>query len=84
MHLAAEKLKNMLVQVDDASSRSKQIASAAEQQGTVAEEINQNIIGIRAVSEKVLDDAQQVSDGSAMIANMSQALANKIKQFTFR
>ncbi|MBR7889145.1 methyl-accepting chemotaxis protein [Marinomonas sp. A79] len=84
MHLAAEKLKNMLVQVDDASSRSKQIASAAEQQGAVAEEINQNIIGIRSVSEKVLDDAQQVSDGSAMIANMSQALANKIKQFKFR
>ncbi|MCB5162284.1 methyl-accepting chemotaxis protein [Marinomonas algarum] len=84
MRLAAQKLRDMLIQVDDASARSNQIALAAEQQGSVAEEINQNIVGIRTVSEKVLIDAQQVSDGSTMIANMSHALSNKIRQFKFR
>ena len=83
MHVAAENLNNMLTQVDDVSDRSHQIASAAEQQGSVAEEINNNIIGIRQVSEKVLEDAQQVSDGSAMIAQMTNDLSQKIKQFRF-
>ncbi|SHF92970.1 methyl-accepting chemotaxis sensory transducer with Cache sensor [Marinomonas polaris DSM 16579] len=83
MHVAAENLKNMLRQVDDVSARSHQIASAAEQQGTVAEEINHNIMGIRAVSEKVLEDSQQVSEGSTMIAKMTDELSKKIKQFQF-
>jgi methyl-accepting chemotaxis protein len=83
MHVAAENLKNMLRQVDDVSARSHQIASAAEQQGTVAEEINHNLMGIREVSEKVLEDSQQVSEGSAMIAQMTNELSRKIKQFQF-
>ncbi|QUX90666.1 methyl-accepting chemotaxis protein [Marinomonas sp. A3A] len=83
MHVAAENLKNMLMQVDDVSARSHQIASAAEQQGTVAEEINHNIMGIREVSEKVLEDSQQVSEGSTMIAKMTDELSKKIKQFQF-
>ena len=83
MHVAAENLGNMLTQVDDASARSNQIAQAAEQQGTVAEEINRNLMGIREVSEKVLDDSQQVNDGSEMIAHMANDLNQKIKQFQF-
>lgn len=83
MHVAAENLKNMLIQVDDVSARSLQIASAAEQQGAVAEEINHNLMGIREVSEKVLEDSQQVSDGSTMIAKMTDELSKKIKQFQF-
>lgn len=83
MHVAAENLKNMLIQVDDVSARSHQIASAAEQQGTVAEEINHNIMGIREVSEKVLEDSRQVSEGSTMIAKMTDELSKKIKQFQF-
>jgi len=83
MHVAAENLNNMLTQVDDVSDRSHKIASAAEQQGSVAEEINNNIIGIRQVSEKVLEDAQQDSNGSAMIAQMTNDLSQKIKQFRF-
>ncbi|WP_421855988.1 methyl-accepting chemotaxis protein [Marinomonas sp.] len=83
MHFAAENLKNMLIQVDDVSARSHQIASAAEQQGTVAEEINHNIMGIREVSEKVLEDSQQVSEGSTIIAKMTDELSKKIKQFQF-
>ena len=77
MHVAAENLQNMLRQVDDVSARSHQIASAAEQQGTVAEEINRNIMGIREVSEKVLEDSQQVSEGSTMIAQMTNELSRQ-------
>jgi methyl-accepting chemotaxis protein len=83
MAFAADNLKNMLHQVDDVSARSMQIAAAAEQQGSVAEEINTSIIGIKGVSEQVLEDAKQVSDSSQMIADMTAALNRQVNQFKF-
>lgn len=83
MHTAAGNLKDMLIQVDDVSARSMQIASAAEQQGSVAEEINNNLVSIRQVSEKVLEDAKQVSEGSQMITDMTEALNKRINHFRF-
>jgi methyl-accepting chemotaxis protein len=81
--IAVKNLKTILEQIDDVSGRSMQIASAAEQQGVVAEEINHSLMGIRTVSEKVLEDSRQVSDSSKMITDMTDALNNQIKQFRF-
>ena len=81
--IAVENLKTILEQIDDVSGRSMQIASAAEQQGVVAEEINHSLMGIRTVSEKVLEDSRQVSDSSKMITDMTNALNDQIKQFRF-
>ncbi|SBS32299.1 Methyl-accepting chemotaxis protein 4 [Marinomonas aquimarina] len=83
MRHAAANLANMLTQVDDVSGSSVQIASAAEQQGQVAEEINSNLMGIREVSERVLQEAQEVAHGSEMIANMANSLRTQINQFRF-
>ncbi|MBM6551357.1 methyl-accepting chemotaxis protein [Marinomonas ostreistagni] len=83
MKAAADNLSHTLVQVDDVSNRSMQIASAAEQQGQVAEEINSNLMGIREVSERVLQESQQVAQGSEMVANMADALRKQINQFRF-
>lgn len=82
LDIAIENLKTILEQIDDVSGRSMQIASAAEQQGVVAEEINNNF-GIRSVSEKVLADSRQASDNSKMITDMTNALNDQIKQFRF-
>lgn len=83
MAFAADNLKNMLHQVDDVSARSMQIAAAAEQQGTVAEDINLSLIDIKGISEQVLEDAKQVSDSSQMIADMTEALNRQVNQFKF-
>ncbi len=83
MKNAADNLEQMLSQVDDVSDRSTQIASAAEQQGQVAEEINSNLLGIKQVSERVLQESEQVAQGSDMIANMALSLRNQINQFRF-
>ena len=83
MRTAAENLSNTLVQVDDVSNRSIEIASAAEQQGQVAEEINSNLIGIREVSERVLEGSHEVTKGSEMVANMAESLRKQINQFRF-
>lgn len=83
LSIAVNNLKSILVQIDDVSGRSMQIASAAEQQGVVAEEINNSLMGIRSVSEKVLADSRQVSESSKMITDMTNALNDQIKQFRF-
>lgn len=83
MKAAAHKLDTMLDQVDDVSDRSTQIASAAEQQGQVAEEINSNLMGIRDVSERVLQGSEEVAQGSNMIAQMADSLRHQINQFRF-
>lgn len=83
MRHAADNLANMLTQVDDVSNSSVQIASAAEQQGQVAEEINSNLMGIREASERVLQEAEEVAHGSEMIANMADSLRIQINQFRF-
>ncbi len=83
MKNAADNLEQMLSQVDDVSDRSTQIASAAEQQGQVAEEINSNLLGIKQVSERVLQESEQVAQGSDMIASMALSLRNQINQFRF-
>ncbi|BFM50711.1 methyl-accepting chemotaxis protein [Marinomonas sp. THO17] len=80
---AVAKLGDMQTQIDDVSNRSQHIASAAEQQGSVAEDINHNLMEIKHVSEKVLSDAQQVTDNSDTIAKMADELNTKISQFRF-
>jgi methyl-accepting chemotaxis protein len=81
--VAVENLKTILEKIDDVSGRSMQIASAAEQQGVVSEEINISLMGIKSVSEKVLEDSRQVSDSSKLITDMTNALNDQIKQFRF-
>jgi len=81
--MAVKNLKTILEQIDDVSGRSMQIASAAEQQGAVAEEINHSLMGIRTVSEKVLEDSRHVSQSSKMITDMTDALSDQIKKFRF-
>lgn len=83
MRNAAQNLEKMLMQVDDVSDRSVQIASAAEQQGQVAEEINSNLMGIREVSERVLQEADEVAQGSQLVTKMAESLRIQISQFRF-
>lgn len=83
MNIASDKLKHMTSEVNDVSDRSHHIATAASQQGAVAEEINENLLGIRNVSERVLEDTKQLSDGSQLIAEMTNSLHSQINQFKF-
>ncbi|WP_374439751.1 hypothetical protein, partial [Pseudomonas panipatensis] len=53
-----------------------QIASAAEEQSAVAEEINRNVAGIRDVTESLSGQAQE----SAQISQSLNELANHQQQ----
>jgi methyl-accepting chemotaxis protein len=58
-----------------------QIASAAEEQSAVAEEINRNIVTVSQVAEQVSDGAQQTTSTSEELARLAEQLQGLVKQF---
>ena len=59
-----------------------QIASAAEQQSSVAEEINRNVASIRDVTESITrqaDESAQISQSLNQLANQQQALMEQFR-----
>ncbi len=63
------------------SDMNLQIASAAEEQSQVAEEINRNIINISEVAEKSAEGAQQTSVASEELQQLSVQLQDLIGRF---
>ena len=58
-----------------------QIASAAEQQSAVAEEINRNVVNITQIADATTEGVQQTSETSRALASMAQELRSMINQF---
>jgi methyl-accepting chemotaxis protein len=58
-----------------------QIASAAEQQSSVAEEINRNIVTISQITDETASGAVQTSNASAEVARLAEQLQELVKQF---
>lgn len=58
-----------------------QVASAAEQQSGVAEDINVNLISINKVAEETVIGAEQSTTSSEQLTHLSQRLNHIVKQF---
>ena len=58
-----------------------QIATAAEEQSSVSEEINQNIVNISHVVSQTADGAQQTQTSSHELANLAGELQSLVGQF---
>ena len=63
------------------SDMNNQIATASEQQTSVAEEINQNIVNISQIGENAMASAQQTSSASEELARLSGELQHLVGQF---
>ncbi len=70
---AGEALESITHSVDTITEMSTQIATAAEEQSTVAEEINRNI-------HNITDVAEQTAEGAAHIAKDSEQLAQLVEE----
>ncbi|WP_336367625.1 HAMP domain-containing methyl-accepting chemotaxis protein [Marinobacter sp. C2H3] len=67
--------------VDSIRDLNQQIATAAEQQTSVAEEINQNVTAIRDVGERTAGATRDITDASAELAGLADNLKQQVARF---
>lgn len=78
---AGKSLGGIIEAVNVINEMNTQIASAAEQQSSVSEEINQNVTNISQVSEQTAAGANQTASSSAELAQLAEQLNELIGQF---
>ena len=67
--------------VSKISEMNIQIANAAEEQNTVAEEINRKITSISIISHQASDGAQQTATASSQVASLASELESTVSVF---
>ena len=78
---AGKSLGSITEAVKTIADMSAQIATAAEEQSAVSEEINRNINNISAATEKTLGATQETSQANSSLAISIQQLNTMVKQF---
>lgn len=73
-----EAIVQSVSQIDDMCN---QIASASEQQSAVAEDINRNLLHINQITEAASENANQISENSTSLDQLSEQLKNLINRF---
>ncbi|MCG8487531.1 MAG: methyl-accepting chemotaxis protein [Chromatiales bacterium] len=78
---AGESLRSITGAVSTIMQMNTQIATASEQQATVANEINRNVVNIQSGSEQTAAGAEQTASASLELANLSEELMGLVSQF---
>ena len=78
---AGAALESIATAVATITNMTVQIASAAEEQNAVAEEVNSNIVNINAMSQKTSSSANDISCATDQLHQMAQRLHGAMKQF---
>src|SRR5690554_2846836 len=81
---AGEALQTINASVAAINDMNAQIATAAEQQSSVADEINRNITNITQAIEETAAAASQVTTASQELARLSSMLQDNVQQFKLR
>jgi methyl-accepting chemotaxis protein len=76
-------LSKIQAAVDAITDQNLLIASAAEEQNNVAEEINRNVVTISQVGETTASGAQQTSASSVQLAEIADKLQLLVQRFKF-
>jgi methyl-accepting chemotaxis protein len=79
--LAGDSLATIAAAVARIDDMSTQIASAAEEQGVVAEEVNRNIVRISDMAGQAADDAQHTASASQELERLADELTHIVSQF---
>jgi methyl-accepting chemotaxis protein len=67
--------------VSNITGMNTQIASAVEEQGTVAEDINRNVVAISQISAQTATGARQTAAASGELAQLAAQLQSMVNQF---
>ena len=78
---AAESLDAIVRSVSTINEVNTQIASAAEEQSAVSEEINKNVVNISQIAEQTAKGAEQTTAASTGLAQLATNLQELIRQF---
>ena len=78
---AGEALNEITQAVAAINDMNVQIASAAEEQTAVAEEINRNVVNITQIADETAEGAQETTDTSHTLAQMAVQSRGMISQF---
>ena len=78
---AGESLASIAAAVTTIVEMNTQIASAAEEQSSVSEEISHNVVSIQGVSEHTAAGAQQTAASSTDLARLAEQLQGLVAQF---
>ncbi len=78
---AGDSLESIAASVSRISDMNIQIASAAEEQSVVAEEINRNLIAITEVANQTLDGANQTAEASDLLKNLAANLDQRVSRY---
>ncbi|WP_346351220.1 methyl-accepting chemotaxis protein [Oceanimonas sp. AH20CE76] len=76
--MALEKITAAVARIRDMNAS---IASAAEQQSAVAEEINRNITNINDITQQVNTGTDQTRDSSSGLARLAEQLQEQVRHF---
>ena len=79
--LAKASLSRILDAVNTITDMSAQIATAAEEQTSVNEEINRNVVNISTISDNTSQEAANTSSASTELAALASELKNQVSQF---
>ena len=78
---AGESLSSITRAVGTILQLNTQIATAAEEQTSVSEEINRNVINIQNISEQTATGAEQTASASGELARLGEQLQSLVGQF---
>ena len=80
---AGSSLTSITSAVASISDMNVQIASAAEQQSAVSDEISQNVVTINQVADRVTEAAGQTAQASSQLAHLAAGLQSLVGQFKY-
>ncbi len=80
--LAGQSLELISKSVDQINQMSIQIASSAEEQSSVAEEVNRSMVNISDMANTSAQGARDTSKTSSELENLAEFLNNEVKQYT--
>ena len=78
---AIKSLGSIAEQVSDMNDLNVQIAQAVDEQGTVSQDINRNVVQISDGADSVLSGARSVSDSARALSGQAKELLNMILRF---
>jgi methyl-accepting chemotaxis protein len=78
---AGESLREITQAVSAINDMNRQIASAAEEQNSVAEEVNRNILNINQLSDQTVETSDQISSAGQNLEHLAVELQQLVGQF---